>query len=408
MNPVSRFFSRLTMRPQGVTLVAAAFLPIFAIVSMFPIVASMIRHFAADPAAASKVPLMVTAPGLTVAVLAPFAGFFVDKFGRRRLLLGCTFFYGLFGTAPFFLDDLDQIFATRLMLGVCEAGILTIVNTLIADYWDDTGRRDWLFLQGVVGPFLASGVILLSGTVASLRWNGGFLVYLVAFPIFLSMLAFMFEPGGARSKQNVASADFQRSSSAKTVFPLAAAAAVAVVTLFSSALYYVFIVNGSIAFGEVGVTDPAAVGRMSFLPSLFVILGALLFRVLSGRSNAAQLAAFFGILGTGLAVIGLARTPGEMVVGLCIQQTGAGMAVPMLVAWAQTKFPFEHRGRGMGIWTGAFFFGQFTSPWIVHQLNLASGSMQGAFLASGCAAVGAMVAALVIALRASPALPRTA
>ncbi|MFD2137489.1 hypothetical protein ACFSLT_24100 [Novosphingobium resinovorum] len=90
-----------------------------------------------------------------------------------------------------------------------------------------------------------------------------------------------------------------------------------------------------------------------------------------------QLATFFGIIGTGLAVIGLARTPGEMVVGLCIQQTAAGMAVPMLVAWAQTKFPFEHRGRGMGIWTGAFFFGQFSSPWLVHQMNLATGTMQG-------------------------------
>jgi MFS family permease len=397
MNPVSRFFGRLTLRPQGISLVAAAFLPIFAIVSMFPIVASMIKHFASDPAAASKVPLMVTAPGLTIAVLAPFAGYFVDKFGRRRLLLGCTFFYGLFGTAPFFLNDLDHIFASRLLLGVCEAGILTIVNTLIADYWDDTGRRDWLFLQGVVGPFLASGVILLSGTVASLRWNGGFLVYLVAFPIFFAMLAFLFEPARRAAPANQPKPIAQQP--AKSPFPAASAAAVAIVTLFSSALYYVFIVNGSIAFGEVGVNDPGAVGRMSFIPSLFVILGALTFRLLSARSNAAQLAAFFGILGSGLAVIGLARSPSEMIVGLCIQQTGAGMAVPMLIAWAQTKFPFEHRGRGMGIWTGAFFFGQFTSPWIIHQFQLGTGTMQGAFLSSGSAALLAMVGAVVMALR---------
>ena len=161
MNPVSRFFRKLTMKPQGMTIVIAAFLPIFAIVSMFPIVASMIAHFNTDPDAAAKVPLMVTAPGLTIAILAPFAGWFVDTFGRRRLLLICTFFYGLFGTLPFFLDDLNHIFASRLALGVCEAGILTIVNTLIGDYWDNESRRNWLFLQGVIGPFLASGVILM-------------------------------------------------------------------------------------------------------------------------------------------------------------------------------------------------------------------------------------------------------
>lgn len=39
MTPVTRFFRQLTMWPQGVTLVAAGFLPIFAIVSMFPVVA---------------------------------------------------------------------------------------------------------------------------------------------------------------------------------------------------------------------------------------------------------------------------------------------------------------------------------------------------------------------------------
>jgi MFS family permease len=400
MTPVTRFFRQLTMWPQGVTLVAAGFLPIFAIVSMFPVVASVIRHFADQPDAASKVPLMVTAPGLTIALLAPFAGFFVDRFGRRRILLACTFFYGIFGTAPFLLDNLDQIFASRLLLGVCEAGILTIVNTLIADYWEDEGRRNWLFLQGVIGPFIASGVILLSGTVASIRWNGGFLVYLVAFPIFLAMLAFIYEPKKPEADKPAAPAGLARET-IRTPFPYAAAATVAAMTLFSSALYYVFIVNGSIVFGEVGVTDPAEVGRMSFIPSLFVMFGALLFRLLSSRSNALQLGAFLGILGTGLAIIGLARTPSELLTGLAIQQTGAGMAVVILVAWAQTKFPFEHRGRGMGIWTGSFFFGQFLSPWAVHKLSAAFGTMQSAFVIAGCAALVVMVGALVVAVAGS-------
>lgn len=407
MNPVTRFVSKLTLKPQGATIVIAAFLPIFAIVSMFPIVASMIEHFRHDPEAASKVPLMVTAPGLTIAILGPFAGFFVDRFGRRRLLLTATFFYGIFGTAPFFLDDLDQIFASRLLLGVCEAGILTIVNTLIGDYWDDESRRNWLFLQGIVGPFLASAVVLMSGLVASAQWNGGFLVYLVAFPIFVAMLAFLFEP--TKPGAGATRADVAREAVGETPpFPFAAAASVAAMTLFSACLYYVFIVNGSIAFGEIGVNSPAEVAKMSFLPSLFVMLGALLFRILSSRSNAVQLGAFLAILGTGLAVIGLARNPAEMIAGLCIQQTGAGMTVPMLIAWAQTKFPFAHRGRGMGIWTGAFFFGQFVSPWIVHKLNLATGSMQGAFLATGCVAIVVMAGAFAVALRGRSQVPAAA
>ncbi|MDI1294494.1 MAG: MFS transporter, partial [bacterium] len=278
------------------------------------------------------------------------------------LLIGATLLYGIFGTAPFFLDSLNAVLVSRLLLGVAEAAILTIVNTLIGDYWEDKGRRDWLFIQGVAGPFLASGVIALSGPATALRWNGIFLVYLVAFPIFFAMMAFLFEP--KREGKTVAEiVDIPR---AVTPFPRRAVFQLGIVTLCASALYYVFIINGGLAFKEVGVGDPSQLSAMTALPSLFVMLGALIFRLLGGRSNAVQLSAFFLFLGIGLTGIGLASTARWMIAALVVQQTGAGMAVPALIAWAQTKLPFEHRGRGMGIWTACFFFGQFSSPFIIH------------------------------------------
>lgn len=380
MNPFSRFLAGMTLRPQGLTLIAAGFLPVFAIVTMFPIVAAMIQHFSNDPAAASKVPLMVTAPGLTVAVLSPFAGLIVDRFGRRRLLLVSTLLYGALGSAPFLLDDINQIFATRLLLGACEAGILTIVNTLIADYWDDTGRKNWLFVQGFVGTFFGSAAMLASGLIAGVRWNGGFLIYLVAFPIFAAMLAFIYEP---QSKDQRA----QSAARTRTPFPWIEALAVVLVTFSASALYYIFIVNGSIAFAEIGVKDPAELSRLTYIPSLFVMLGAVIFRMLAKRSNAVQLTAFLLFLGTGLVGVGMAKNLPSMIMAVTVQQIGAGMAVPTLIAWAQTKFTFEHRGRGMGAWTSAFFMGQFASAWVANNLAQAAGSMRGGFLIAGLIAV---------------------
>ena len=78
------------------------------------------------------------------------------------------------------LDNLDQIYASRLLLGVSEAGILTVVNTLIGDYWDDKGRKNWLFLQGMLGPFIAGFFALIVGYASKMQWNGVFFVYLVA------------------------------------------------------------------------------------------------------------------------------------------------------------------------------------------------------------------------------------
>jgi MFS family permease len=126
---------------------------------------------------------------------------------------------------------------------------------------------------------------------------------------------------------------------------------------------------------------------LTYIPSLFVMLGAVIFRSLSSRSNAVQLSAFLAVLGVGLAGIGIAESIPQMIAAVIVQQTGVGMAVPTLIAWAQTKFPFEHRGRGIGAWTSAFFLGQFASPWLVGRFAHVFGSMHGAFLMAGVVAI---------------------
>jgi len=394
MSKLSAFFRDLTLRPQGITLVIAAFLPIIAIVAMGPAVPAMIAHFAQDPEARAKVPAMIGAPGLTMAILAPFAGLLVDRFGRRRLLLACTGLYGVFGAAPLLLDNLDHIYASRLLLGVSEAGILTVVNTLIGDYWDDKGRKNWLFLQGLLGPFLAGFVALMVGSATKLQWNGVFYVYLVAFPIWAAMLVWLFEPA-KRDDPAAASAAAQAAPSA---FPWLALAQIAAVTFFTSLLYYVFIINGALVFSEVGVTDSARYAEIIFVPQLFILAGAVLFRLLAGRGHAVLIGTFLLLLGGGLAGMGLATTPGGMALALIVQQTAAGMTVPSLISWAQTKFDFAHRGTGMGVWTASFFLAQSQSPRLVHLLDAQTGSMQGAFLIAGIAGLAAAIIAFALHL----------
>lgn len=387
---------------QGLTVIIAGFLPILAIVSMFPAVPAMIDHFSSDPDVRWKVPAMVSAPGMTIAIVALFAGMLVDRFGRRRLLLASAFLYGIFGAAPYFLDSLNAIYASRLALGLSEAALLTTLNTLIADYWDERGRRNWLTLQGLAGPFLASFVIFGSGYLASTHWNGVFLIYLVGFPIALAIWAFLYEPASDATARKVLGMDAPEAGSPP--FPWRQVLSIGAVTLLSSALYYVFIINGGMVWREVGVQSPAEIGRLTSLPSLFVMAGAAIFWLLDrkGFSSRAQIAAFLGVLGSGLAILGLAPDWRWVVFGLVVQQTGAGMAVPTLIAWAQRGLPYQHRGRGMGVWTACFFFGQFSSPLLVSVVRGALGTMQGAFLAAGL--VGVIGAALVyLLMRRDPA-----
>ncbi len=380
-------YGPLTHVPQGITVVLIGFLPIFAIVSMFPAVPSLIGHFAGNPNAMWEVPLMVSAPGLSIALLSPFAGVLADKVGRRTSLIWATLAYGVLGTAPVFLHGLSIIFASRLALGVSEAFILTSVNTLIADYWNDRERRAWLSIQGIIGPFLSILVILASGSITKLMWNGAFLIYVVGFPVFLASRTLLYEP----KKDGATAAELSRRSTVPP-FPWPAVALTGSVTFLMATLYYVFIINGGLLFKEAGIVSSDTLSQLTALPTLFVVVGAYIFWMLRNTANARQLALSFFLLGAGLALMGALSDYRPTLAVLTIQQTGAGMAVPALIAWTQTKYPFEHRGRGMGAWSTCFFLGQFASPLIVHQLSTLTGSMHGAFL---CAGVGGLAAAAV-------------
>ncbi|MEE3623559.1 MFS transporter [Nitrospirillum sp. BR 11752] len=395
---------------QGVVLVLAGFLPILAIVSLTPAVPIILDHFRAvgqiGADASLLVTLLVTAPGLSIALLSPFAGMLVDRYGRRPLLVGAALLYGAVGVAPYFLDSLKAIIASRLALGVAEAAILTIVNTLIADYFTPVGRRRLLMLQGMAGPALASLVIAGSGALTVIGWNTSFLIYLSAIPIFLGMYAYIFEPAGdapgVGSPAVGAVAPGTTAPSGRAPFPLKAVVIFGAATLFASSLYYVFIVQGGLAFREVGVADPAAAGRYISLASLAVPVGALIFGAVGARGTALQILMFLGMLGIGLTGIGLAHDPATMVALLVIQQMGAGMTIPTLVAWAQSELPFEHRGRGMGVWSSCFFLGQFTSPFFVALAKgiAGTGTVQSAFVVMGGIALAGAAIAAILAFRA--------
>lgn len=379
---------------QGLTVTIAGFLPMIAVVSMFPAVPSIIDHFQGDPTAGWKVPWMVTAPGLAIALIAPFAGALIDRFGRRGLVVWSTLLYAIAGTAPFFLADLDAMFMSRLALGIAEAAILTTVNTLIADYWDEGGRRRWLSIQGMVGPFVGSALILGAGYLTAMRWNGVFLIYLAAFPIFLAMLAFVFEPTVGSPDDAVG--DIQR---ARPAFPLKKIALIGAVTLLCSIIYYVYAVNGGLAFREVGIRSSDELGRITFLPSLGVSVGAGIFWLVGKRRSEVAFILMLALVGAGLCLIGAAPDWRWMAAGAVLQQTGVGMMIPTLITWAQRDLPAAHRGRGMGVWTGCFFLGQFLSPPIVTLMQSATGSMQGTFAAAGIAAFSGMLIAAAVLLR---------
>ena len=374
--------------PQGIVVVFAAFLPILAIVALAPVVPRLVEAFSDVPGASTLVPLAVVAPGLMIALFSPLMGWLADRYGRRKLLLVATFFYGIVGVAPYFLLDLRAIFASRLALGLCEAAILTVTNTLIGDYYDHNERRLWLTVQGLVGPIFGTSTVAFAGYMAAVAWQIPFLIYLIAFPILLAMVAFIFEPEVAVHAEDSA----ERTSP----FPWRHVIITSLVTFFCASLYYVYIVQIGLAFSAIGLNDPGRVGLLISLASIGVFLGAVLFQIVSGRfSFIVQIGIFLALLGIGLCGIGLSHSQSAMTSAAFVQQLGAGILIPSLVLWTVAGLPVRHRGRGMGIWSGCFFLGQFGSPLLVTMTSGMVGSLLGSFAVLGAFALVGSVYAFV-------------
>lgn len=374
---------------KGLTLIYAQILPVMAIVSLFPVIPQLFAQFGAHPYAGLLVPMIVTAPSLCAALFAPLAGTIADRFGRRRAMVFGMGLYVVAGTAPLYLHDLVAIVASRAILGFAEAFAITISSTLIGDYFGER-RYKWVAWVGAATSIAGTVLIAAGGALADISWRGPFAIYLLALPAFILALIFIDEPLKVVREE----ADGPRAG-----FPWRAALLIGSVTLITSVLYYVEPLNIATLLAQNGAGSSTQIGLIQAATSLPYIAGAFLYRWLHAWTVGRLLGLAGVLIGLGMIVMGFASSHQTVAIGGAIQQLGAGMVIPTLLAWGQAILPIEQRGRGMGIWATSFFAGTFLCPPIVGLVSGFAGGLQAALLAFGVVAILLAIAAPFIMTR---------
>ena len=158
---------------HGIILLLSAVMPIMAITSLIPILPLLLREFAHIPGSNALVPMALTIPALCVAVFSPFAGWLSDRVGRKSLLVSALVAYSVFGFMPWFLTDLTAIIASRILLGVVEAVIMTVATALIGDYFEGEKRQRWIAIQVAVSSVAATLLIALAACWETLSERAG-------------------------------------------------------------------------------------------------------------------------------------------------------------------------------------------------------------------------------------------
>lgn len=372
---------------RGLALLLPASLSVMGILLLVPVAPQMMEAFAATPGVSFWVPMLLTLPGLCIALFSPLAGMLGDKFGRRNLLIAAMLVYAAAGVAPMMIDELFPILATRVVVGICEALIMTLSTTLIGDVFSGPARQRWLSSQTAVASVSALLFLAVGGALGRQGWQAPFIVYASALPMALAILLLIREPSSRRERAVKAERlDW-------SAFPRRHMLLSCGVTIVASILFYSLQINIGTVLPGFGIDDAGHIGQLSALASIGVPVGTLIFWVIVRHDVRLILAGEFALIAAAFTAIALAPHVQAFIAMAFVAQVAAGMLLPTLLTWTMSRLDFSVRGRGMGIWQSCFALGQFLSALVVPAIASVTGTTIDAFPWLGTAAFGVSVLA---------------
>ena len=350
---------------QGVIL---SIMPLFAMMGAMlisPVLPAIEHDFAHTPRAQWLVPTLLTAPALCLGLLSPLGGRLTAKFGARRTLLAGLMFYGLAGTAPAYLPNLALIMASRLIVGIAEALIVTASAVMLSDYFGGDTRQKWFAYQTVVLTVLGSVLIYGNALLADMGWRISFYAYGLSFFVLVMAIRLLFEPSSMTVQI--------RTHRWRGIFPpLASTAMILGVAIPGSVAYYVAPVEIGFLLREKGFAGVMIAGKLVAGAVLLGQIGPLMSRFLTHVSMARVLILSSLLMAAGMAGMSIGRSLPTVGLGMALQQIGGGLMLTTGLTLTARLAPETERGRYMGAWFFFYMLAQFFAPMIVTLIDVAS------------------------------------
>lgn len=374
---------------RATLLLMAAVLILVTNSALSPALPAIERLFSGTSDADLKARLLITAPSLAAAIAAPIAGLIADRFGRRRQLLVGVLLFALAGSAGLYLPSLEMIVASRCVLGVAVAMILTSQISLLGDYFVGGDRTRQLGFQ-FGGAHLASAIILLlAGALALMSPRLPFALYLLSLALLPVMRRGLADIGPDRFAGSDPAAGLRGAGWSVAVVLIAAT--------IGAGMAIVYLLPTELPFVVEGADDASPFAFGAILAGGLLIAGLL-------TLSASPLRTRFGLgtaIAIGLAVMAggfalLSRTTQALPMALGIGATfgGFGLFVTYLDSLALDLAPPTRRGLAMGLVNMALFLGQVASPLALHGLVGDLGLYQVLTLAATLTLIAAVVTGL--------------
>jgi MFS family permease len=343
---------------RKITILLASTLTVMSGATIAPSLPAMEAHFSEVANSEFWVRLILTLPALFIAFGSPIAGQLVDRIGRKPLLLGSTILYGFAGGSGFVLNSIFAILFGRALLGLAVAGVMVSATTLIADYYQDSARANFMGLQAAYMGF--GGVLFLSvgGFIADLNWRFPFLLYLFSWLLVPGILFGIYEP--LRPKTNDGNAN---TIELRTKLPIKLLALICASAMLQQIVFYLIPVQLPFYLKQLSGAEATQTGLAIAFSILFSAFASMNYGRFKQRFSFIKILAIsFGLIGLGYFGIGLVRSYWLILLVLIPTGIGLGLMMPNLNVWTVNEVPETLRGRALGGLTTFMFLGQFLSP----------------------------------------------
>jgi len=329
-----------------------------------PSLPEMTKAFPDNEAAETLVKLVLTIPGLLIALTSLLSGWFIDKFGRIRLLTFMLVLYAVAGSSGLYLNTLLEIIIGRAFLGLAVGGIMTTAVALIGDYFEGEKRQSFLGVQA--GIMALSGTIFISfgGILADISWRYPFAIYLLAFLAAPMVLLFLKEPRKVKY-DNTRVSEVRIPKLAWTIY---------IVSFIGMTTFYLMPVQIPFLMQEISRVGNTETGLAI---SVVILIGGIMsfqYAKFKKRFTHYQIYGLtFLSMGIGFLLISQANSYAMTFPGLLISGVGAGLLMPNSNLCLVSLASPQNRGKVLGFLTTFIFLGQFASPLLFQPLvNLTS------------------------------------
>ncbi len=312
------------------TLLLVSSLTIMSVITISPALPQMAKTYAAIENAEFLVKLVLTLPALMIALFSPIAGRLIDKYGRLKILWIALLLYAIAGSAGFYLDNLYYIMVSRGVLGLAVGMSMTIVITLIADYFEGMERQKFVGLQ--IAFMSLGGIIFitLGGILADIGWRYPFLIYLSALLVLPLSVLFLKEP--ERINQTVVKGS--KNASPSIIWMLFINTMIMWIIFFLIPVQVPFLLKG------IGVEKNAMIGAAIATSTAFSAISSFSYSRIKNRINFLTIFSVgYVLMASAFVCIAFANTYFLVLISMMLAGFGMGMMIPNTNMWVMKIAP---------------------------------------------------------------------